>query len=120
MKQNVIREKSYEFAVKIVKYVSKQKYELCSNIILKQLVRCATSVGANTEEAHGAQTDKDFVAKLYIVNKELLETIYWLRLLGDVYPGEILTRDEFISDAYELKRILSSIILSTKNRMSEK
>ena len=120
MKQNAIREKSYCFALKVVRYVSKQKDELCSSIILKQLLRSATSVGANTEEAHGAQSDKDFVAKLYIVNKELLETIYWLRLYGDAFPGEVSAMSEFSADANELKRILASIILSTKNRMAEK
>ena len=82
-KDNVIQEKSYQFAIKIVKtskYLVDQKKEF---ILSKQLLRSGTSIGANVEEAIGGQSKKDFFAKLSISYKEAKETKYWIRLLFD-------------------------------------
>ncbi len=82
-KDNVIQQKSYAFAVRIVKvyqYLCDEKREFT---LSKQLLRCGTSVGANVEEAIGGQSDKDFFAKLTISYKEARETQYWIRLLTD-------------------------------------
>ena len=82
-KDNVIQEKSYQFAIKIVKtskYLVDQKKEF---ILSKQLLRSGTSIGANVEEAIGGQSKKDFFAKLSISYKEARETKYWIRLLFD-------------------------------------
>jgi four helix bundle protein len=83
-KDNVIQQKSYAFAVRIVKvyqYLCDEKREFT---LSKQLLRCGTSVGANVEEAIGGQSDKDFFAKLTISYKEARETQYWIRLLTDM------------------------------------
>lgn len=82
-KDNVIQQKSYAFAVRIVKvyqYLCDEKREFT---LSKQLLRCGTSVGANVEEAIGGQSDKDFFTKLTISYKEARETQYWIRLLTD-------------------------------------
>ncbi len=84
MKENIILEKSYLFAQRIVKlywYLKKDKreYELA-----RQILRSGTSIGANVEEAIGGFSRKDFSAKLGIAYKEARETNYWLRLLHDV------------------------------------
>ena len=66
MKQNIIQEKSYAFAIRIVKlyqYLCSEKNEY---VLSKQLLRCGTSIGANVEEAIGGQSDKDFFAKITI------------------------------------------------------
>jgi four helix bundle protein len=81
-KDNLIRDKSYEFSLKIIKIyknlVDKKSYELAN-----QLLRSGTSIGANVEEAIGAQSTKEFLAKLSIAYKEARETHYWIRLLRD-------------------------------------
>ncbi len=115
MKENVVRDKSYAFAVRIVRLyqhlvVSKREF-----VLSKQLLRCGTSIGANVEEAIGGQSRADFVAKMSIAYKEARETSYWLRLLKDT---EYLTVTEFQSihtDAEEMCRIIAAIQKSTKN-----
>ena len=77
---NVVVQKSYAFAVRIVRvyqYLSEEKREF---ILSKQLLRSGTSIGANIEEAVGGQSDKEFFSKLTIACKESRETIYWIRL----------------------------------------
>lgn len=80
---NIIQEKTYAFAIRIIhayKYLVEEKKEY---VLSKQLLRCGTSMGANTKEAIGGQTEKDFYAKINIVYKEARETHYWIRLLKD-------------------------------------
>ena len=113
--ENIIQEKSYAFAVRIVKlykylYEEKQEYTLS-----KQLLRSGTSIGANIEEAIGAQSKKDFYAKLTISYKEARETHYWLRLLTDT---EYITKTQSISllnDTEELLKIIGSIQKTIRN-----
>ena len=114
MKESVIHQKSYAFAVRIVRlsqYLSNEKREF---VLSKQVLRSGTSIGANVEEASGGQSKRDFLAKMSIAYKEARETVYWLRLLKDT---DYLTPVEFHSihaDADELCRILSKIQTSTK------
>lgn len=82
-KENVIQDKSYNFAIRIVKlyrHLSEEKREF---VLSKQLLRSGTSIGANVEEAIGGQSRKDFFAKLTIAYKEARESKYWIRLLKD-------------------------------------
>ncbi len=84
-------------------------------VLSKQLLRCGTSVGANIEEAIGAQSDKDFYAKLTIAYKEARETHYWIRLLKDT---DYLTVEEYkslLKDIDELLRIIGSIQKTLRN-----
>ena len=81
MKQNIIKEKSFKFAIRIVdlyKYLCEQKKEY---IMSKQLLWSGTSVGANIREGDNAESKQDFIHKLAIAQKECDETIYWLELL---------------------------------------
>lgn len=80
MKNNPIKERSFNFALSIVKLykILQEKNEF---IISKQLLRSGTSIGANIEEASAAQSKKDFLHKMSIASKEARETSYWLRLL---------------------------------------
>ena len=115
---NIVKEKSYKFAVRIVKlykYLCDEKKEF---VLSKQLLRSGTSIGANIEEAIGGQSDKDFFAKLTISYKEARETHYWLRLLKDT---DYLTEQEFqsiIIDCEELLKIIGSIQKTIKSRNS--
>jgi four helix bundle protein len=111
---NVVKEKSYQFSIKIVEtciYLSKEKKEF---VLSKQLMRSGTSVGANIEEAIAASSPKDFINKLTIANKEARETSYWLNLLKDTGFLKIDQFDDLQNRCLELRRLISSIIISTK------
>lgn len=100
MKDNIITDKSYAFAIRIVKlykYLCEEKKEF---ILSKQLLRSGTSIGANIEEAIGGQSEKDFYSKLTIAYKETRETHYWIRLLTDT---EYLTKEQSYSILNDLK-----------------
>ena len=109
MNDNVIENKSFDFAVRIVnlhKHLSAEKKEF---VLSKQLLRSGTSIGANVSEAVRGQSKADFLAKMSIALKEANESHYWIRLL---YKTDFLTEQEFNSiekDVVELIKILSSI-----------
>jgi four helix bundle protein len=115
---NVIQKKSFAFAlrsVNVYKYLISEKKEF---VLSKQFLRAATSIGANVEEAIGAQSNADFLSKISISYKEARETKYWIKLL---FGGEYLTQKEYDSlsfDVEELLKILGSIQKTTKNRNS--
>ena len=108
MAQNsILLDKSLLFAARIVKlnkYLTKEKKE---TVIAKQIIRSATSIGANANEAIYGQSKADFIAKLQISLKETAETEYWLRLL---ILSEYITDKEgnsLLDDCLEIKRILN-------------
>ena len=81
MKENVVLDKSFAFAVRTVnayKFLVEEKREF---IMSKQFLRSGTSIGANAEEAVGGQSAPDFISKMNIAYKEARETKYWIRLL---------------------------------------
>lgn len=116
-KDNIIQQKSFEFAVRIVnlyKYLSTDKKEF---VLSKQLLRSGTSIGANVEEAIGGQSEKDFLSKLSISYKEARETAYWLKLLN---ATDYLTDQEaqsLLNDVDEICKILGSIQKTVKSKI---
>jgi four helix bundle protein len=108
-----IRERTFLFAVRSVKLVKRFPRTSDATIIGRQFLRSATSVGANVEEAHGAESQRDFVHKMGIACKEARETRYWLRLLKEttVNDDEV---NALLQESDELVRILSTI--TTKGR----
>jgi len=110
-RNNLIREKSFEFSLKIIelyKYLRNTKKEY---VLSKQILRSGTSIGANIEESLSAQSRKDFLSKMSIALKEARETNYWLRLLkGSGY----IKKEDLINQSIEIRKILSSIVKSTK------
>jgi four helix bundle protein len=113
-KKNPIREKSFSFAVRIVKrykYLVEQKKEYT---LYNQILRSGTSVGANIEEALGGYTKKDFRAKISISYKEIRETKYWLRLLKETDYINSEQFESLHSDADELAKMLFKIIQNSK------
>jgi four helix bundle protein len=119
MKDNAILVKSMDFAVRVVKlyrYLCDEKREF---VLSKQLLRSGTSIGANAHEAHNGQSDKDFLAKMYIAFKESSETEYWINLL---IRSDYLTAEQgnsILVDCVELKKILTAIIKSTKEKIAK-
>jgi four helix bundle protein len=116
MKSNIIKEKSFSFALEIVaiyKYLSFEKREF---VLSKQMLRSGTSIGANIREAEHAESKADFIHKLSIALKEANETEYWLDLL---YQSEYLPLSQFqnIKDQITQQlKLLARIINTTKNK----
>jgi four helix bundle protein len=111
--ENVVRKKSFEFALAIIK-LYKDLQAKKEFVLSRQILRSGTSIGANVEEAQGAQTRKDFHSKMTIAYKESRETHYWLRLLqGSALVA--LDYSKYMKDVEELNRILASITKTTKS-----
>ncbi len=113
---NVIAQKTYRFAVRIVKLYRYLRDEKKEFILSSQLERSGTSIRANVSESQYAQSRGDFIAKLSIAAKEAAETKYWIDLLHDT---GYLTDREFRSiqaDCVEILKLLTSILKTTKNR----
>jgi len=118
MKENIIREKSYKFALRIIKlykYLISNKKEY---ILSKQILRSGTSIGANVEEAIGGYSDKDFVAKLSLAYKEARETKYWINLLIDSNYLEFGLAKTLLEDCEEICKIIGRIQITCKNKKS--
>jgi four helix bundle protein len=115
MKENVLLEKSFAFAVRVVKaykYLAEEKKEF---ILSKQFLRSGTSIGSNSEEAVGGQSKADFVSKLSVAYKEARETRYWIRLLKATNYFDDTQAKSLLDDIEELLRIIGSIQISSKN-----
>ena len=114
MRENLIVDKSFALAVRIVKLCKYLRNTKKEYVLSKQLLRSGTSIGANVSEAQRAQSRADFLAKLSIALKEANETQYWLKLL---LHTDYLTEKEFGSihdDLSEVLSILTAIWKSTE------
>ena len=115
MPKKIAKEKSKEFALRIIKlykYLTETQKEF---IIAKQVVRSGTSIGANIAEAECAISKSDFLSKIYIALKEASETQYWLELLQE---SDYITKSEFDSiytDCNEITKILVQTTKTIKN-----
>ncbi len=113
---SIIGKKSYAFALEIIiiyKTLTTDKKEF---ILSKQLLRCGTSIGANVHEALSGESKKDFIHKLSIALKESKETAYWLNLLKDSNYISSQQFENLNTICKELIKILSSIILTMKQK----
>ncbi len=114
---SILAEKSYAFAMRIVKCSKHLQNEKKEYIMSKQLLRSGTAVGALVAESKYAQSKADFINKLYVSLKEANETKYWLRLLKDCgYLQEVLT-ESMINDIEGIIKMLSSSIKTSKENM---
>ncbi|QQS67090.1 MAG: four helix bundle protein [Chlorobiota bacterium] len=115
MKENIIKNKSFAFALRIVKayqFLCEQKKEY---VLSKQMLRSGTSIGAMVREAEQAESSADFVHKMAIALKEANETEYWIELLEQSNYLEEKISLSLKSDLTEILKLLTSIIKSTKN-----
>ncbi len=109
-----IKERSFDFAVRVIKFVQKLPKNQASHSIGGQLLDAATSVGANVEEATGGFSKKDFAYKMGVGLKEARESNYWLRLIkaSNLAKGDEL--DYLLKESEELRKILISIVKTSK------
>lgn len=114
MRDNILLDKSFSFAVRIVnlyKYLCDEKKEY---ILSKQLLRSGTSIGANINESQDAQSTNDFISKLSIALKEARESKYWIELLKETNYLTDKEADNILEDLVEVIKLLVSIIKTTK------
>lgn len=110
-----IRQRIKKFVLAVIYLIHKLPKEEVSRVLIGQVIRSSTSIGANYEEASEAQTNKDVIYKLSIVKKEAKETKYWLELINELYPNFEQNVKILMIENMELIRIFSSIIAKRKN-----
>ena len=108
-------EKSFAFAVRVVKAYKFLVEEKGEFVISKQFLRSGTSIGANAEEAVGGQSKADFISKLSIAYKEARETKYWIRLLKATDYFDESQAVSLLNDVEEILKIIGKIQITTKN-----
>lgn len=119
MAENIVKTKSFGFALKIVdiyKFLCNDKKEF---VLSKQLLRSGTSIGALVREAEQGESKLDFIHKLAIAQKEANESDYWLELLHQSEYIDNIRYQSLKTDIVEINKILASIIISTKQRIGK-
>ena len=112
-----IRERTYQFSLKIIQLSASIPYNRIGNILADQVLRSGTSIGANVEEADGSLTKKEFTHTMNIAQKEAKETHYWLRLSTD--SGLLSKTNSMLGECYEIIKILSAIVRSSKKKKNK-
>lgn len=115
MGENILKDKSYEFAIMIVKTSEELIAKRKEFILSKQLLRSGTAIGALIREAEFAQSKADFINKLSIALKEANETLYWLSLLKDV---NYISSESFTHLSNTCKELISILVASIKTSKS--
>ena len=114
--KNLLLDKSFDFALAVIKLYKRLSEEKHEYVLSKQLLRSGTSVGANIREAQNAESKADFIHKLAISQKECDESCYWLELL---YKSKFIEKSEFNElhlQSTSILKIIRSSILTTKQR----
>ena len=110
-----VKDRAFLFAVRVIKLCRiLETHSPVSNSVCDQLLRAATSAGANLEEAKAGQSRADFVTKCTIAQKEARETHYWLRLLAAAEIVRTAQVTDLLIEADEINRILASIIVAAR------
>ena len=117
MNDGNVQEKSFLFAVRIVKLCKLLREVRNEYVLSKQFLRAGTSIGANISEAQNAQSRADFQSKMNIALKESSESKYWLRLLHATDYLSLAEYESIVADCAELERILSASIKTLKNNL---
>ena len=115
MSESVLIKNSKKFSVDLIKLCRKIREERNEKVLVNQLLRSGTSIGANIHEGNYASSRLDFINKFQIALKECYETEYWLEIF---FEAEYLTEEEYnrmYSDCCKLRKLLTSSITTAKN-----
>lgn len=115
MKENPLIDLSKQFAVDVVNLCAEIKEHRKSNVLLNQLLRSGTSIGANIHEANYASSKADFINKFQIALKECYETDYWLGLFKDTNMITIREYDEMFAQCSKIRKLLIASITTAKS-----
>lgn len=115
--ENVIKVRSYAFAIRVIKLYKFLTTEKREFVLSKQVLRSGTSIGALVMEAEHAQSKSDFLNKMNVALKESNETKYWLMLLKDTNYISLNEFESLQKDSDEILKLLTSIVKSTKTAL---
>ena len=115
-----IHKRIYDFVIRVLKLVKQIPNTPENKVIIYQITKSATSIGANDREADGVTTTKDFINKYSIVRKEAKETDYWLNIIADTNPELKLRMNDLINEGVEIIKIVNAIIYNTKKNNKNK
>ena len=113
---NLIIDKTFHFGLRIIKLFEHLRKNKVERDLALQVLRSGTSIGANTEEAIGGSSRKDFIHKLEISYREARETRYWIRLFKESKLLENKLAVSFLTDCDEISKIPTAILNSSKNK----
>lgn len=117
LKKKDIRERTFKFALRIIKLCRALSKNEINRILMRQILRSGTSIGANIEEATGAHSKRDFAHSLNIAKKEAYETNYWLRLIYESNIVGIRKRmDGLLNESEEILKILTSSVKTAQKK----
>jgi|SRR3989344_6717319 len=111
-----LKERSYCFSLDVIKFVGKLPKQKIFIIMGDQLLRSATSIGANIIEAQAGSSRKDFIKYYQIALKSANETSYWLSLLRDTLPQKNLELNNLIIEAFEISKMLGRSLITMKTK----
>ncbi|MFN0137541.1 MAG: four helix bundle protein [Phycisphaerae bacterium] len=111
-----IRERSFLFALRIIRLTRALGKDIASQTIARQLIRSGTSVGANIEEAQGSHSRADFARRMNIARSEAREALYWLRLLDRSELVDSVRLQELLQESEEIVKILVAIVKTTRGK----
>lgn len=114
-----IPQRTFAFAVRIVRLIRALPREAGLDVIVRQLARNGTSIGANVEEAQGSHSRKEFARRMNIARSEARETLYWLRLVAACRLMPARRLEEIVKESDEIVRILVAIVKNTRAQKSE-
>tara|TARA_R110002072_G_scaffold282886_2_gene446164 strand:+ start:350 stop:724 length:375 start_codon:yes stop_codon:yes gene_type:complete len=118
--ENPLRDKSFAFSVKVARVCFEVQKKYKEYVISRQLIKAATSIGANVEEAIGGHSEKDFYYKITIAHREARETNYWIRLMGELGLISDINKIELLKDIDELIKLSGSIQKTMRLKIENK
>lgn len=115
IKESIVSKKAYDFGLRIITMTKFMRKTYENVVLIKQIIRSATSIGANIEEALGANSKKEFIHSMNVAKKEARETIYWLKLIADVNPELKKRLQDLLRENEEIIKILTKIVKTSSN-----
>ena len=112
--KELFKKRYFDYSISIIRLAEKLRSKQINWIILDQLIRSATSIGANIVEGGNSSTKREFINYFQIALKSSSETLYWLALLKEINPIQQKNIDTLMAECTEIKKLISTIILNTK------
>ena len=116
LNKDYLRIRTYKFSISVIRFVSKLPDDKIYRIIIDQLLRSATSIGANVIEAQAASSKKDFAKFFIIALKSANETKYWLEILRDITNNNLEAVEKLLSEATEIANMLGASVITLKKQ----
>ena len=109
------KKRCFEFSLSVLRLAEPLREQRANWILLDQLIRAATSIGANVVEGGNSTSRREFINYFQIALKSASETLYWLVLLREINKSQMNRIDDLLTECTEIKKIISTIILNTKS-----